>query len=295
MNGRDGTPDAREIHWASMAPTADRLPLASVADLAAIEALDADATAEQIERALLRVRESIPLDADRLTRATIRAMIRRRYPLVPSGMVDAALAPPAQTTAILPARAESHEATPYAITLTDDEPSVESVSGAVLLDGTAALIRRYVVMTEAQALGIALWVAATYLIDVLACMPILLVTAATCVPARRSSCRCSAGSCRGRWQPATTGAVLDRAIATHRPTLLADEVDTGSASSLGAARDHVRRHKRHHGYIPALRRGDARAAAHTLFRRARNLHDRPASQYDPRSIDCGDAPARPAR
>ncbi len=206
-----------------MAPTADRLPLASVADLAAIEALDADATAEQIERALLRVRESIPLDADRLTRATIRAMIRRRYPLVPSGMVDAALAPPSQTTAILPARAESHEATPYAITLTDDEPSVESVSGAVLLDGTAALIRRYVVMTQAQALGIALWVAATYLIDVLACMPILLVTAATMRSGKTQLLTLLSGIVpRALAASNLTGAVLARAIATHRPTLLAD-------------------------------------------------------------------------
>lgn len=44
-----------------------------------------------------------------------------------------------------------------AVALSDDEPASEPVDGAALLDETAALIRRHVVLTAAQADSIALW------------------------------------------------------------------------------------------------------------------------------------------
>ena len=91
------------------------------------------------------------------------------------------------------------EPVPHAITLIDDEPATESVSGAVLLDDTAALARRHVVMSEAQARAVALWTAATYAIDALGCMPILLVTAATMRAGKTTLInRYSRRWCRGR-------------------------------------------------------------------------------------------------
>lgn len=71
----------------------ERMPLAAVVDLAALDGLAADATPEQVEAALVRVRASVGDDLDALTRATVRAHIRERYPRVPARMVDAALAP----------------------------------------------------------------------------------------------------------------------------------------------------------------------------------------------------------
>jgi hypothetical protein len=62
------------------------------------------------------------------------------------------------------------------ITLTDDKPASEPVNGATLLDETAALIRRHVVMTEAQAHACALWTGAAHAVDGLQRMPMLLVS-----------------------------------------------------------------------------------------------------------------------
>ena len=52
-------------------------------------------------------------------------------------------------------------------------------NGVTLFDETAALIRHHVVMTPAQADASTLWLAAAYLIDVLAVMALLLITAPT--------------------------------------------------------------------------------------------------------------------
>jgi putative DNA primase/helicase len=115
----------------------------------------------------------------------------------------------------------------HTIALTDDEPAPEPVSGAFLLDETAALLRRYVVMTPAAARACALWVGAAYVLDALVLMPMLLVTAAT-MRAGKTTLLTLLGAIAPRPLLASnlTGAVLARAIAAHHPTLLADEADT---------------------------------------------------------------------
>ena len=73
-----------EAIGASGVKTTERLPLGQIVDFATLDMLGADASVEQIELALVRVRESLPVDADRLTRETLRATIRERYPRVPT-------------------------------------------------------------------------------------------------------------------------------------------------------------------------------------------------------------------
>ena len=113
-----------------------------------------------------------------------------------------------------------------AITLTDDEPALEPVDGAALLNETAGLIRRHVVLTAAQADAIALWLASAYLIDVLAVMALLLITAPT-MRAGKSTLLLllSALAPRALVASNVTGAVLMRLIARYRPTMCLDEAD----------------------------------------------------------------------
>ena len=107
--------------------------------------------------------------ADGLRRALV-ADVLKKISKVPAAIVTAALATrddkPGNTIG-------------GTITLTDDEPWPEPVSGAVLLDETATLIRRHLIMSRAQADAIAVWIASAYAIDALSLMSILLVTAPT--------------------------------------------------------------------------------------------------------------------
>ena len=76
-------------------------------------------------------------------------------------------------------------------------------------------------------MAVALWIAAAYVIEALALMPLLLITAPT-MRAGKTTLLTLLGAIVPRALATSnlTGAVLARAIAMHRPTLLADEADT---------------------------------------------------------------------
>jgi hypothetical protein len=102
---------------------------------------------------------------------------RLRRALVAVALKNTAKLPGAIITAALDTRSHEPEQTARnTVTLTDDEPASGPVSGPTLLDETAALIRRHVVMTEAQADACALWTGAAHAIDGLQRMPMLLVS-----------------------------------------------------------------------------------------------------------------------
>jgi Protein of unknown function (DUF3631) len=114
-----------------------------------------------------------------------------------------------------------------ALALPDDEPATGPADGTALLEETATLIRRHLILSHAQADAIALWTGVAYSIDALALMPILLVTAPT-MRSGKTTLLTLLGALLPRALVASnlTGAVLARAIAAFRPTLLADEADT---------------------------------------------------------------------
>lgn len=109
----------------------------------------------------------------------------------------------------------------------DDPPAAIAVPGAALLDHTVMVVRRHVVVSEAQARAIALWVAASYVIDALQLMPFLLITAPTMRAGKSTLLMLvSALVPRALTAASLTPAVLPRAVAAYRPTLLMDEADT---------------------------------------------------------------------
>ncbi len=113
------------------------------------------------------------------------------------------------------------------ITLTDDEPAVEPVNGATLLDETAALVRRYVVLPRAEADATALWIGAAHAIDALQLMPLLLVSAPVSECGKTTLATVIGGIVpRMIMVSSLTPAVLFRMIHKYRPTLIADEVDS---------------------------------------------------------------------
>ena len=209
------------------APTTDRPDVAAIADLSGLEALPLEPPPELVEAALLRVRESLAPDVDRMTLATLREKIRRQFPDVPVRMLDAALAPPAKTTAApkTPTAAGPREG--MAVQLREDPPWPEPVIGAELLAQTAATVRKYVVVSPTQATTIALWVGVSYAIDQLSIAPILLLTSATMRSGKTTLCMLlNALTPRPILVSSLTPPVIYRLVERYHPTLIADEADT---------------------------------------------------------------------
>jgi putative DNA primase/helicase len=154
--------------------------------------------------------------ADRLRRALVAAELKHTAK-VPAAIVTAAL------------DTRDHEAEQTArstITLTDDEPASDPVNGATLLDETAVLIRRHVVMTQAQADACALWTGAAHAIDGLQRMPMLLLSSNAPECGKTTAATLLSGLVpRPVMVSNLTPAVLFRLIDRYQPTLIADEVD----------------------------------------------------------------------
>ena len=205
-----------------------RPPLMELLERAGILTLQPGAHAEDLRDALERLKAEIPAARlDPTDRATLLKLVLDR--------LAAAKIPNARSLVrtvlgeLMPAagNGKKPETATASLTLRDDEPAKEPVDGAALLDETSRLIRRHVVLREAQADAIALWIAAAYAIDSLALMPILLVTAPTMRSGKTTLITLLGAIVRRALVTSNlTGAVLARAIAAYAPTLLADEADT---------------------------------------------------------------------
>lgn len=106
-------------------------------------------------------------------------------------------------------------------------PWTDPVEGVAVLNETCALVRRYVVVSTAEAVAIALWTAHTYLADEADYTPYLHVSS----PVRE--CGKSTAlelllhvAFRARKTDSITPAAVYRLIHQSRPTLLLDELDT---------------------------------------------------------------------
>lgn len=108
----------------------------------------------------------------------------------------------------------------------DVEPHPEPVEPAGLLSEISSTVRRFIVCAEETAIAVALWVAMTWLIDVVHVAPLAVVTA----PEKRCG-KSQLLFLLGRlcYRPLTASnispAALFRAIDAWRPTLLVDEAD----------------------------------------------------------------------
>jgi hypothetical protein len=178
---------------------------------------------DDIAHRLRRLVEALA-GAPTLTVALVRDQLKKATRL-PSTIISAAFrespSAPAMTAAAPPAT------TAGSALVEDDEPWPEPVDGAALLDDTVALIRRHVVMREAQADAAALWAGVAHGADGLDLLPILLLSAPT------GDCgKTTAAKVLGRILPrvitvsSLTPAVLYRLVHLYRPTLIADEVDS---------------------------------------------------------------------
>ena len=168
-----------------------------------------------------------------------------------------------------------------ALEWSEPEPWPEPVRGAMLLLDIAGFLRRHVVMSEALADTVALWIAMTWLHDGLELSTFLNVTSAT----KRcgKSLLMEALGCLVHRPLAVSGritpAALFRVIERDTPTMLLDEADTFFGNDRGAARDRQRfatarqrvavalrgrglRAAPVRNLVPEGRRGDRRAAGH---------------------------------
>jgi hypothetical protein len=118
----------------------------------------------------------------------------------------------------------------------DDVSSFSQASGggtrevgefASLLDEVAVFVRRYVVLTEAQAWTVALWVAHTWTFDAVETTPYLAISSAEKRSGKTLLLDVLELLVCGPWRAVTpTEAAVFRKIEADRPTLLLDEYDT---------------------------------------------------------------------
>jgi hypothetical protein len=108
----------------------------------------------------------------------------------------------------------------------DEFAALMNSNGAALLEGLAAFVQRYVVLSDEQADIIALWVVHTHALDAADCTPYLSITSAE---PRSGKTRLLEGTAPLVARPWLTGrvtpAVLVRKVAAETPTLLLDESD----------------------------------------------------------------------
>jgi putative DNA primase/helicase len=114
-----------------------------------------------------------------------------------------------------------------AIELPEPAPSEDEVDGEELLDDLSAVIRKYVVMSEAAADACTLWCVHTYLIDAAWISPRLALTSPEKGCGKTTLLDVLA---RLVWRPLpaanATSSALFRVVEMQRPTLLIDEADT---------------------------------------------------------------------
>jgi hypothetical protein len=102
----------------------------------------------------------------------------------------------------------------------------EAPDGAELLDGLARFVRRFVVLTDAQAVLVALWIVHTYALDAADCTPYLSITSAELRSGKTRLLEVLALLVARPWLTGrVTPAVLVRKVAAETPALLLDESD----------------------------------------------------------------------
>jgi putative DNA primase/helicase len=113
-----------------------------------------------------------------------------------------------------------------ALTLDDVEPATEQVDGTALLGDVAAALATYVVIEPVAVTVITLWVAMTYLVDHVDCMPRLLLRSPTRACGKsRLLALLAALVRRALTASSITPSAVFRLIDAARPTLLLDEID----------------------------------------------------------------------
>jgi Protein of unknown function (DUF3631) len=101
------------------------------------------------------------------------------------------------------------------------------VQASGLFDRIYSFVRRYVVITDEQAVCMTLWIAHTYLFESFVSTPYLFVTSPTARAGKTRLLEVIAALATRPWRPVDpTPAVLFRTIDAEKPTLLADEVDS---------------------------------------------------------------------
>jgi hypothetical protein len=102
----------------------------------------------------------------------------------------------------------------------------EAESGVAILNEVQAFVRRFVIMTDAQSVAVALWIVHTHCYEVAIWTPYLQVTSAEKRCAKSRLLEAVGYLVRQPWQTSSaTAASLFREIERKRPTLLFDELD----------------------------------------------------------------------
>jgi len=122
---------------------------------------------------------------------------------------------------------EAQDGSGTELVLAEIEPWPEAVDGARLLDELKQSVRRHVVLSDAAAEAVALWVLHAHAHDTSAISPILAITSPT-PGCGKTTLLTWLGALVPRMLSASnvTAAALFRAVEKWRPTLLIDEADT---------------------------------------------------------------------
>jgi hypothetical protein len=105
-------------------------------------------------------------------------------------------------------------------------PWLAAVDGAALLDEIAAALRRYVIISDAAADAVALWLVRTHAHDAFDFNPLLIVKSVEKRSGKSRLCEAAERvAARALMISSLTASALLRVIETHRPALILDEMD----------------------------------------------------------------------
>jgi putative DNA primase/helicase len=136
----------------------------------------------------------------------------------PAGIIDAWLSP-------LGSGEREGQGSP--LELSEPEPWPNPVDGGALLSAMDAVVRRFVVLSDAARAGIALWILHAYVLDAFAISPILVITSPTKRCGKTNVMRLLALlTPKALLSSNVSPAALFRTVEKWRPTLLMDEADT---------------------------------------------------------------------
>lgn len=214
-----GIPGAHTVEIAGARVPASPSQMGALMEAAA--ALSDDSPVAEIEQVLVNLALArLGLFGDRRVLEEIKRQTR-----IPLGLLGTQLAELRRSLA--PPDEQHRVGGGQTLALRDPEPWPEPIDGAMLLGEIAATIGRYVVLDQAQADAVALWVLHTHAFDAAYVSPRVAITS----PQRRCGkttllTLLSALVARSLSAANLTAATIFRVIEASRPTLLIDEADT---------------------------------------------------------------------
>lgn len=176
---------------------------------------------------ILKLADILKAGNEEQARKALAAIPSLEFEMIRKSLADEAGIRPAVLDKLRATKPANDSMQGKSLVLEDPEPSLVPQEGARLLDDLAGQIRRFLIADVSSIVGMALWIAWTYIVGIAPVSPILVFSSPL-----RACGKSTALDITGRLTPRTISvssistAALFRCIEAMKPTLMIDEADT---------------------------------------------------------------------